>query len=109
MSLATQYKYSLREGKIHMLLKDIRHKHDNNNSSSDNIKKGLLPIMTWVLLCVFMIICYTWILQRNYSKNTLESALERNIIRSDTINETVTKLLNDNHSAICIGLYNKIL
>ena len=48
------------------------------------------------MLFIFLqIVCYTWVLQRSYSKNTLEKAVNRTILRVDTIYESMTDILED--------------
>lgn len=60
-----------------------------------NNKKGFIPILLAVLFVVLLLVCYTWILQRNFSKNTVETAVERNTLRTDTIYESMIGLLED--------------
>lgn len=48
-----------------------------------------------VLFVILLLACYTWILQRSFSKNTVETAVERNTLRMDTIYETMIGVLED--------------
>ena len=61
----------------------------------ENKKKAFLPVLFVVLFVVLQLVCYTWVLQHNYSRNTVETAVERNTLRMDTIYETLIDLLAD--------------
>ncbi|MDD6190058.1 MAG: ATP-binding protein [Firmicutes bacterium] len=56
---------------------------------------GKSPIVIAVLFMTLQIVCYTWILQTNYSKDTLESAIERNTLRMDSVNDSVSGAFDD--------------
>lgn len=60
-----------------------------------NNKRELIPIILGVLFVILQVVCYTWILQRSYSRNTLKTAVERNILRMDTIYESMVSFLED--------------
>lgn len=57
--------------------------------------KRISPVIFGILFIILQIVCYTWILQNNNSKNTLETAMKRNILRMDTIYESMVSILND--------------
>lgn len=61
-----------------MLIDDAKHVH--------HLAKTILIFLVTVLF----IIIYTYILQKNYSKNTLEAAVERDIECSDAIHQLVS-------------------
>ena len=60
-----------------------------------NRNRGFLAAVFGVLSVVLLLVCYTWILQRNFSRNTVETAVERNTLRMDTIYESVINVLKD--------------
>ena len=53
------------------------------------------------LLTVFLVSVYTFILQRNYSENTLESAVEWNTQCADAIHKLVLQKLTGEDYKIC--------
>ena len=63
-------------------------KEDRNKLKNYSAMKLVLVF----LLAIVFIVIYTFILQRNYSNNTLESAEKRNISCSDTIYEMVSNI-----------------
>lgn len=60
-----------------------------------NSKNGVVPIVLSVLFVVLLLVCYTWVLQHSYSRNRLDTAVERNIIRMDSINDSLSGVLRD--------------
>lgn len=63
--------------------------------SGNNNKEGITPIILAVLSVILLLVCYTWILQYNFSRNTLETAVERNTLRMDTIYQSMIGVLKD--------------
>ena len=49
-----------------------------------------INLVFFLLLAILFIVTYTFILQKNYSSKTLESAEKKNIACSDTIYKTVS-------------------
>ena len=67
------------------------HRHFMQKSS----KNGIVPVIMVVLFVVLLLVCYTWVLQHRYSRNRLDTAVERNIIRMDSINDSLSGVLRD--------------
>lgn len=67
------------------------HRHFMQKSS----KNGIVPVIMVVLFVVLLLVCYTWVLQHSYSRNRLDTAVERNIIRMDSINDSLSGVLRD--------------
>ena len=57
--------------------------------------KRFIPVILAVLSVVLLLVCYTWILQHIFSRNALETAVERNILRMDTIYESMNSVFED--------------
>lgn len=68
---------------------------EHHKSGRKRSVRSLKPILLGMLFIFLQIVCYTWVLQRSYSKNTLETAVNRTILRVDTIYESMTDILED--------------
>ena len=64
-------------------------------------KHNLLKYILVTLLVALFISCYTFILQRNYSNDTLNAEIERDVTCSDAIHKVVSsKLSRDDFTTI---------
>ena len=77
----------------------LNNKNDFRYDSPKLIKNSSLrkvcPVIFGVLFIILQIVCYTWILQTNYNRNTLNAAMERNRLRMDSINESIAGIFGD--------------
>lgn len=60
-----------------------------------NDRRELIPVVFLVLFVVLLLVCYTGILQKHFGRNRLNTAVEKNIIRMDSINESLAGVLDD--------------
>lgn len=60
-----------------------------------NNKNKFIHVILGVLFVTLQLVCYTWILQRSFIRNTMETAEDRNILRMDTIYESLAGVLED--------------